>query len=40
MDAMKHAEAGIKVPDLCRDLSISSALFSAGVPNLAEWMPP
>jgi len=27
MDALKRAEAGIKVPDLCRELGISSALF-------------
>ena len=27
MEALKRAEAGIKVPDLCRELGISSALF-------------
>ena len=27
MDVLKRAEAGIKVPDLCRELGISSALF-------------
>jgi putative transposase len=27
MDALKRAEAGFKVPDLCRELGISSALF-------------
>ena len=27
MDALKRADAGIKVPDLCRELGISSALF-------------
>jgi putative transposase len=27
MDALKRAEAGIKVPDLCRELGISVALF-------------
>jgi putative transposase len=27
MDALKRPEAGIKVPDLCRELGISSALF-------------
>ena len=26
MDALKRAEAGFKVPDLCRELGISSAL--------------
>lgn len=27
MDALKRAEAGMKVPDLCRDLGISMATF-------------
>ncbi len=27
MDVLKRAEAGIKVPDLCRELGTSSALF-------------
>ena len=27
MEALKRAEAGIKAPDLCRALGISSALF-------------
>ena len=27
MEALKRAEAGIKVPDLCRELGVSSALF-------------
>ncbi len=27
MDALNRAEAGIKVPDLCRELGISSALL-------------
>jgi putative transposase len=27
MDVLKRAEAGIKVPDLCRALGISAALF-------------
>ena len=27
MDALKRAEAGIKVPDLCPELGISSALL-------------
>jgi putative transposase len=27
MDALKLAEAGIKVSDLCRELGVSSALF-------------
>ncbi len=27
MDALKRAEAGIAVPDLCRELGISSATF-------------
>jgi putative transposase len=27
MEALKRAEAGIKVPGLCRELGISSALF-------------
>ncbi len=27
MDALKRAEAWFKVPDLCRELGISSALF-------------
>ena len=30
MDALKRAEAGFKVPDLCRELGISSALFYRG----------
>ena len=27
MDALKRAEAGLKVPDLCRELGISMATF-------------
>jgi putative transposase len=27
IDALKRADAGLKVPDLCRDLGISSAFF-------------
>ena len=27
MEALKRADAGFKVPDLCRELGISSALF-------------
>jgi putative transposase len=27
MDALMRAEVGFKVPDLCRELGISSALF-------------
>jgi putative transposase len=27
MEALNRAAAGIKVPDLCRELGISSALF-------------
>jgi putative transposase len=27
MDTLKRAEAGFKVPDLCRELGISVALF-------------
>jgi putative transposase len=27
MEAFKRAEAGIRVPDLCREFGVSSALF-------------
>jgi len=27
MEALKRADAGMKVPDLCRELSVSSATF-------------
>ena len=27
MDALKRVESGLSVPDLCRDLGISSATF-------------
>jgi putative transposase len=32
MDALKHAESGISVPDLCRELGISTA-------TLYKWRP-
>jgi putative transposase len=33
MDALKRAESGIKVPDSCRKLGVSSALFSRWLAN-------
>ena len=39
VDALKRDEAGFNVSDLCRELGISSALFTAGVPSLVGWMP-
>ena len=42
MDAIKRAEAGLSVPEICRDLGISSATFykSNGGPGMGAWTPP
>ena len=39
MDALKRAESGISVPDLCRELGISTATFTSGAPSSGEWTP-
>jgi putative transposase len=38
MDALRRVEAGIKVPDLCRELGSALRCFTAGGPNMAAWM--
>ena len=38
MDALKRVEAGFEVPDICRELDISTATSTSGVPTMAEWM--
>ena len=37
MDAVKRVEAGFGVPDICRELGISTAPFTNGEPNMAVW---
>ena len=38
IDAVKRVESGIGVPDICRELGVSSATF--GGLNTAAWMSP
>jgi putative transposase len=42
IDAVKRVESGIGVPDICRELGLSSATFFSisGGPNMAAWMCP
>jgi putative transposase len=40
IDAVKRVEAGIGVPDMCRELGISTATFTNGGPSTAVWMCP
>ena len=41
MDALKWVESGISMPDLCRELGISTATFNKWLDELgAELMPP
>ncbi len=36
MEALKRAEAGLAISELCRDMGISSA----SAPSMAAWTPP
>jgi hypothetical protein len=36
MDALKRTEAGISVPDLCRELGVSTATFYEWLPRLSR----
>lgn len=38
IDALKRAEAGLTVSELCRELGISAATFPSGDLSLAAWM--
>jgi hypothetical protein len=48
MDALKRVDAGLAVPEVCRQLGISTALSIPkgisfghyGVPNTVAWTPP
>ncbi len=40
MEAVKRVEAGIGVPDMCRELGISTATFTNGGLCTAAWMCP
>ena len=40
IDAVKRVESGIGVPDICRELGVSSLPFIGGGPNTAAWMSP
>jgi len=40
MDAVIGVEAGFCLPDICRELGISTATFSNGEPNSAVWTSP
>ena len=37
IEAIKRVEAGLAVPELCRELGISSATFYSGVRSMAAW---
>ena len=39
MEALKRVEAGLPVPELCRELGISTATFTSGDPSTAAWRP-
>jgi len=40
MAALKRVEAGLPVPEVCRELGISSAPFTSGAPSSVAWTPP
>ena len=40
MDALKRVEAGLSVPEVCRELGISVATFTSGGPSSLAWMLP
>ena len=40
MAALKRVEVGLPVPEICRELGISTATFTSGAPSSAAWTPP
>lgn len=40
MAILKQAEAGVPVPELCREHGMSSSTFYNGALNMAAWMRP
>ena len=40
MAVLKRVEAGEAVPDLCRELTISTVILASGAPSTAAWMHP
>ena len=40
MDALKREDAGLDIPEGCRELGIRTALSISGVPNTVAWTPP
>jgi len=38
MEALKRVDAGLAVPEICRELGISTALFINGVRSMVVWI--
>ena len=40
MDALKRVDAGLAVPEVCRELALALPPSINGVPNTVVWTPP